>query len=78
MFGQPWDWKTNLLDRVQELLVDLRSHSPKLKRVVIRQMAWFPEQLADCEKECQELGPIVLWLGLISMWFLVVSGVVNL
>ena len=55
MFGQTWDWETNLLDCVRELLVDLRSHSPKLKKVVIRQMAWFPEQHGDCEKERQEI-----------------------
>lgn len=56
MFGQTWDWETNLLDRVRELLVDLRSHSPKLKRVVIRQMAWFPEQHEDYEEKREELG----------------------
>lgn len=55
MMGQTWDWETNLLDRVRELLVDLRSHSPRLKRVVIRQMAWFPEQRGDFEKERQEM-----------------------
>ena len=55
MMGQTWDWKTNLHDRVRELLVDLRSHSPSLKRIVIRQMAWFPEQRGNCEKERGEL-----------------------
>lgn len=55
MMGQTWDWETNLHDCVRELLVDLRSHSPSLKRIVIRQIAWFPEQRGDCEKERREL-----------------------
>lgn len=55
MMGQTWDWETNLHDRVRELLVDLRAHLPCLKRIVIRQMAWFPEHHGDYEKERREL-----------------------
>lgn len=55
MMGQTWDWETNLLDCVRELLVDLTSHSPRLKRVVIRQMASFPKRRGDSEKERQEM-----------------------
>lgn len=55
MMGQTWDWETNLHDRVRELLVDMRAHLPCLKRIVIRQMAWFPEKHGDYEKERREL-----------------------
>ena len=55
MMGQTWDWEANLHNRVRELLVDLRSHFPSLKQIVVRQMAWFPEQYGDYEKERREL-----------------------
>jgi len=62
MCWQAWDWETNLLACVRNLLVDPRSHSPDLKRVIICLLAWFGKGYNDFEEERQEVRAEIITL----------------
>ena len=57
-----WDSETQLHDCVRHLLTGLRSHSPKLKRITIRERWWtygpnaFAAERAKLQEDCTEAG----------------------
>lgn len=62
IFGTSWESETDLHDCVRYVLTDLRSHSPKLKRITIREILWthgpnaFAAERAKLQEDCAEAG----------------------
>ena len=62
MFGTSWDSETDLHDCVRYILTDLRSHSPKLKRITIRERELthgpnaFAAERAKLQEDCAKAG----------------------
>lgn len=55
LMSHNWYFETDLHDLVRDLLCDLRSHSPALRRIILRQLVCFPVGQNAFEKKRHEI-----------------------
>lgn len=55
LMGHNWYFKTDLHGLVRDLLCDLRSHSPALRRIILRQLVCSPVRQNAFKKERHEV-----------------------